>query len=49
MPVTAATYERLALEDPEGQWELHRGRLREKPGMTFAHNQATILLAAQIL
>ena len=49
MPVSAATYERLALEDPEGQWELHRGRLREKPGMTFAHNQATMLLAAQIL
>jgi Uma2 family endonuclease len=48
MPVTAATYERLALEDPEGQWELHRGRLRGKPGMTFAHTEATHLLAAQL-
>lgn len=39
MPVTERTYERLALEDPERKWELHRGRLREKPGMTAAHNQ----------
>lgn len=48
MPVTAETYERVALEDPEGRWELHRGRLREKPGMTFAHNRSIDILAGQI-
>lgn len=49
MPITAKTYERVALEDPEGRWELHRGRLREKPGMTFAHNETIVLLSAQLL
>src|SRR3954452_19120354 len=39
MPLTQATFERVALEDPEGHWELHRGRLREKPPMSFAHNE----------
>lgn len=48
MPVTPQTYQRVALEDPEGHWELHRGRLREKPGMSFAHNQSIHLLAAQL-
>jgi Uma2 family endonuclease len=38
MPVSEQTYHRVALEDPEGQWELHRGRLREKPAMAFKHN-----------
>ena len=39
MPVSEQTYERPALEDPEGRWELHCGRLRSKPGMTAAHNR----------
>ncbi len=38
MPVTEETYERVALEDPDGKWELHCGRLRSKPGMTAQHN-----------
>ncbi len=38
MPVSEATYERVALEDPEGQWELVCGRLRSKPAMTTEHN-----------
>ncbi len=37
MPVSAATYEQLALEDPEGKWELVCGRLRHKPAMTTEH------------
>jgi Uma2 family endonuclease len=37
--VTQHTYELLAVEDPEGHWELHRGRLREKPTMSFTHNE----------
>jgi len=40
MPVSEATYERVALEDPEGQWELVCGHLRSKPGMTTEHNYA---------
>ena len=39
MPLTRATYERVALDDPEGQWELHQGRLREKPSMSVGHNE----------
>jgi Uma2 family endonuclease len=40
MPISEATYERVALEDPSGQWELACGRLRSKPGMTTEHNYA---------
>ena len=51
-PVSEQTYRRLALRDPDGQWELHHGRLREKPGMTFAHNhlmfQLGVLLQQQL-
>ncbi len=38
MPVSERTFQAVALEDPEGQWELHCGRLRQKPGMTHEHN-----------
>ena len=36
--VSEQTYRRLALRDPDGRWELHRGRLREKPAMSVEHN-----------
>lgn len=36
--VTEEAYRRIALGDPDVHWELHRGRLREKAGMTFSHN-----------
>jgi Uma2 family endonuclease len=49
MPVTERTYRMVALEDPEGHWELHRGRLREKPAMTASHNQTGVDLAFSIL
>jgi Uma2 family endonuclease len=39
MPVSEGTYERVALEDPAGGWELVCGRLRSKPGMTIEHGQ----------
>lgn len=39
MPVSEETYQRVALEDPEGKWELVCGRLRRKPDMTTEHNQ----------
>jgi Uma2 family endonuclease len=38
MPITFETYQRVALEDPEGKWELECGRLREKPPMTMEHS-----------
>lgn len=37
MPISFETYQRVALEDPEGKWELDCGRLREKPPMTMKH------------
>jgi Uma2 family endonuclease len=37
--VSFETYKRVALEDPEGRWELVHGRLREKPPMTMKHNR----------
>ncbi len=38
MPVSERTFQQLALEDPEGHWELYCGDLRRKPGMTAEHN-----------
>jgi Uma2 family endonuclease len=49
MPVTEKTFEAVVLEDPEGRWELYRGRLREKPPMSFAHNYASRALVAQLV
>ena len=49
MPVSQQTFQAVAIEDPEGHWELHRGRLREKPAMSFRHNQALFLLDRQLV
>jgi Uma2 family endonuclease len=49
MPVTERTYEQIALEDPERQWELHRGVPREKPTMTAAHNRMMTRLGFELL
>ncbi|MBI5948653.1 MAG: Uma2 family endonuclease, partial [Chloroflexi bacterium] len=49
MPVTEATYEQLALEDPEGQWELVCGRPRRKPSMTQEHNTVARQLTATLI
>jgi Uma2 family endonuclease len=38
MAVTEQTFRQVALEDPSGLWELHCGKLRQKPGMTAPHN-----------
>ena len=38
MPISEKTYRRVALEDPEGKWELYRGQLRSKPAMSIQHN-----------
>ncbi|MGI8643551.1 MAG: Uma2 family endonuclease [Thermomicrobiales bacterium] len=46
--ISAATYERVALRDPDGQWELHHGQLREKPTMSFEHNDVMAVLPYQL-
>ena len=48
MPVSERTFLQVALEDPEGKWELHCGQLRGKPAMTYAHNQLAWELALQL-
>ncbi len=49
MPVSAPTFEKLALEDPEGHWELHCGQPRRKPGMTLEHNDVATNLLFQLM
>ena len=44
MPISEQTYERVALEDPSGPWELVCGRLRSKPGMTTEHYEGSRIL-----
>lgn len=48
MPISEATYERVALEDDEGKWELVCGRLRQKPPMTTDHQQIARLLVLEL-
>jgi Uma2 family endonuclease len=38
VPLSEAAYHKLALEDPDGQWELHHGKARRKPDMSWEHN-----------
>jgi Uma2 family endonuclease len=49
MPISFETYQRVALEDPEGKWELDCGRLREKPPMTVRHGRTTRRLNAMLV
>jgi Uma2 family endonuclease len=49
MPVSEKTFESVVLEDTDGRWELHRGRLREKPPMSFGHNWSARELAYQLI
>lgn len=45
--VSDADYVRIALGDDDHRWELHDGRVREKPGADAVHNEgATWLLYA---
>ncbi len=48
MVVTQEAFEQVLLSDPERKWELHQGKIREKPLMTFGHNQVSDLLTAQL-
>jgi Uma2 family endonuclease len=42
-------YQQFVLTQPDGQWELHDGRLVEKPGVTFRHGQIPMLLGHFLL
>ena len=50
--ISNEAYERLALSDPNRQWELWDGQVRAKPGMTYAHNslgaRLTQMLGSQL-
>lgn len=39
--VSEEAFRRVALRDPDGQWELHDGQLQEKPPMSAEHNDLT--------
>ncbi|MHB8574932.1 MAG: Uma2 family endonuclease [Dehalococcoidia bacterium] len=45
MAISEQTYEQVALEDGDEQWELVCGRLRAKPPMTLDHNEVPRALA----
>jgi Uma2 family endonuclease len=44
MVISVRTYEQMALEDGDEQWELARGVLRKKPGMSVEHNHQAMAL-----
>lgn len=48
MVLSTKTYEQIVLEDSDRHWELHRGRLVEKPTMTWEHNITVRRLAAHL-
>jgi Uma2 family endonuclease len=48
MPVSQQTYLRVVLEDPEGKWELHCGKLRQKPDMTTERQRTGWILGFRL-
>jgi len=42
--ISEQTYQLIALEDTDRQWELHDGQLREKPQMSAEHNDMMVRL-----
>lgn len=49
MPISQETYERVALEDGDETWELHRGRLVRKPEMMVEHCDAVETMARRLV
>jgi Uma2 family endonuclease len=47
--ISGEDYERLALAELDRKWELRNGVLREKPGMTAAHNQLGMQLGYMLM
>lgn len=48
MVISRATFEAVVLEESDRTWELHRGRLREKPPTSFGHNMSCRNLVLQL-
>jgi Uma2 family endonuclease len=48
MSVSEATYRSLALEDPDGRWELVGGCLRGKPAMSWEHTDVMSYLGYRL-
>ncbi len=48
MVISEQTFRLVALEDAEGLWELHDGRLVEKPNMGAEHNDSIVRLGLVI-
>jgi len=48
MPVSEQAYLRRAMQDPDGQWELHRGAMRHKPATSFEHNDVMMDLGYRL-
>ena len=47
--ISEADYEQIVWADPDRNWELVEGRLREKPGMSWEHGEILILLGHLLL
>ncbi len=47
--VSQATFEFVAIEDPNHQWELFDGELGKKPTMSVSHNRLMARLGAQLV
>ena len=43
--ISEEQYQQFVLAQPDGQWELHDGRLVEKPGVTWEHADIASLLS----
>jgi Uma2 family endonuclease len=49
MPISEQTFRQVALEDPEGHWELDCGKLRQKPDMSARHNDVMVYIGGQLI
>ena len=49
MQLNDAEFRRLAIDDPDGKWELFDGEPRRKPCMTWEHNYIALYLAASLI
>jgi Uma2 family endonuclease len=47
-PMSDEAFERFALDDPDGHWELYCGVPRRKPAMTFEHNDVAFNLGLSL-
>jgi Uma2 family endonuclease len=48
MPVSEEQFRQIALDDPQGHWELYCGQPRQKPPMTHQHDDCGFYLAVQL-